>query len=104
MNDIKIWIPNKQGRVEKYELSETAGYIEVTVEQYPAVIQDYVFDGSTLHYDPEKTDLDLLKKQNAILTLQVAEADEKLAKSNKITAQTMLKINELEKKAGGSNE
>lgn len=110
---MKIWIENKIGYLEGYSTMEQPDTVELEVEQEPLDFMNWRYDGARLIHDEENapkpepvppTDVDLLKKQNAILTLQVAEANEKLAKSNKITAQIMLKIEELEKKVGSSNE
>lgn len=78
MEKKEIWIPDVVGRVQHFEFSELDGLVKVEVDEYPGVITDFVYDGEVLKYDPEKSEIDQLKKENEELRQRVDMSDEAL--------------------------
>lgn len=78
MEKKEIWIPNEIGRVRHFEFSELNELVKVLVDEYPGVITDFVFDGESIKYDPEKSEVDRLKEENEELRQRVDMSDEAL--------------------------
>ncbi|AIM25747.1 hypothetical protein MEPL4_4c00200 [Melissococcus plutonius] len=101
-----IWIDNKIGYLEGYYLMEQPNLIKITVATEPMDFTNWRWDGINLIHDADNaplpapetpSDVDLLKQQNAKLTLTLTNMQKQQAQANKTIAQLMLEIEQSKK-------
>nr|WP_278842547.1 hypothetical protein [Melissococcus plutonius] len=103
---MNVWIENKIGYLDGYSLVVQPDLIKVTINKEPTDFTNWRWDGINLIHDPDNAskpapqppdDVDLLKQQNAKLTLALTNIQKQLDQSNKMVAKLMLEIEQLKK-------
>ncbi|WP_423342646.1 hypothetical protein [Melissococcus plutonius] len=103
---MNVWIENKIGYLDGYSLVVQPDLIKVNIDKEPTDFANWRWDGINLIHDADNAplpapeppnDVDLLKQQNAKLTLALTDMQKQQEQSNKTIAQLMLEIEQLKK-------